>query len=141
MSIVAETVLTFLPPKRKQTPSGWISFNAPCCQHNGHSPDTRLRGGVIQEGEVISYHCFNCGYKASWQPGRNISHKLRKLLQWLNAPDDVINKLALSVMQENEGINVKQQLVELPKFQSVPLPEDSKPIKEYKYCQKYFWPN
>ena len=131
MSIVAETVLTFLPPKRKQTPSGWISFNAPCCQHNGHSPDTRLRGGIIQEGEVISYHCFNWGYTASWQPGRNISHKLRKLLQWLNAPDDMINKLALSVMQENEGINVKQKLVELPKFQSVPLPEDSKPIKDF----------
>ena len=125
MSIVAETVLTFLPPKRKQTPSGWISFNAPCCQHNGHSPDTRLRGGVIQEGEVISYHCFNCGYKASWQPGRNISYKLRKLLQWLNTPDDVINKLALTIMQENEGVQVTQQLVEVPQFNTVPLPNDA----------------
>jgi len=125
MSIVAEIVLTYIPPKRKKTPSGWISFNAPCCQHNGQSVDTRQRGGVIQEGDNVSYHCFNCGFKASWQPGRNISHKLRKLLQWMNVPDDVINKLALTVMQENEGIQVKKNIVELPKFNTVPLPDDA----------------
>ena len=111
MSIVAEIVLTYIPPKRKKTPSGWISFNAPCCQHNGQSVDTRQRGGVIQEGDNVSYHCFNCGFKASWQPGRQVSHKLRKLLQWMNAPDDVINKLALTVMQENEGIQIKKSIV------------------------------
>tara|TARA_Y100000991_G_scaffold118737_1_gene89621 strand:+ start:250 stop:1233 length:984 start_codon:yes stop_codon:yes gene_type:complete len=125
MSIVAETVLTYIPPKRKKTPSGWISFNAPCCQHNGQSVDTRQRGGIIQEGENISYHCFNCGFKASWQPGRNISYKFRNLLTWLNAPDDVINKLALQVMQENEGIQIKKNIVELPKFDTVDLPDNS----------------
>ena len=97
MSIVAETVLTYLPPKRKKTPSGWISFNAPCCQHNGQSVDTRQRGGIIQEGDNVSYHCFNCGFKASWQPGRNLSYKFRNLLKWLNAPDDVINKFKPSI--------------------------------------------
>ncbi len=125
MSIVAEIVLTYIPPKRKKTPSGWISFNAPCCQHNGQSVDTRQRGGIIQEGENISYHCFNCGFKASWQPGRNISYKFRNLLTWLNAPDDVINKLALQVMQENEGIQIKKNIVELPKFDTVDLPDNS----------------
>ena len=125
MSIVIETVLTYLPHKRKKTPSGWVSFNAPCCQHNGQSIDTRQRGGIIQEGDNISYHCFNCGFKASWQPGRNISYKFRNLLTWLNAPDDVINKLALHVMQENEGVQVKKKLVELPEFNTVPLPENS----------------
>lgn len=125
MSIVAEIVLTYIPPKRKKTPSGWISFNAPCCQHNGQSVDTRQRGGVIQEGDNVSYHCFNCGFKASWQPGRQVSQKLRKLLQWMNAPDDVINKLALTVMQENEGIQIKKSIVELPKFNTVPLPDDA----------------
>ena len=125
MSIVAETVLTYIPPKRKKTPSGWISFNAPCCQHNGQSVDTRQRGGIIQEGENISYHCFNCGFKASWQPGRNISYKFRNLLTWLNTPDDVINKLALQVMQENEGIQIKKNIVELPKFDTVDLPDNS----------------
>ena len=125
MSIVSDTVTAHLPSKRKTTPSGWTSFNAPCCQHNGNTADTRGRGGLISEGDTVSYHCFNCGYKASWQPGRNVSHKLRKLLQWLNTPDDIINKLALQVMQENEGFVVKQRLVELPTFDTVPLPDNA----------------
>tara|TARA_B110000240_G_C13497825_1_gene452501 strand:- start:390 stop:1370 length:981 start_codon:yes stop_codon:yes gene_type:complete len=131
MSIVAETLLTYLPSKRKTTPSGWLSFNAPCCHHNGNTTDTRGRGGLINEGDTVSYHCFNCGFKASWQPGRQVSHKLRKLLQWVNTPDDVINKLTLNVMQENEGFVVKQQLIELPNFTTVPLPMDAKPLSEF----------
>lgn len=131
MSIVAETLLTYLPAKRKTTPSGWTSFNAPCCHHNGNTADTRGRGGLISEADTVSYHCFNCGFKASWQPGRQVSHKLRKLLQWINTPDDIINKLALQVMQENEGFVSKQQLVELPKFNTVPLPIDAKPISSF----------
>jgi|TARA_B100002019_G_scaffold32632_1_gene26576 hypothetical protein len=137
MSIVAETVLTYLPPKRKKTPSGWISFNAPCCQHNGQSVDTRQRGGIIQEGDALSYHCFNCGFKASWQPGRNISYKFRNLLKWLNAPDDVINKLALQVMQENEGVQIKKQIVDLPKFNTVDLPDNSIEISSIKDFDKH----
>jgi hypothetical protein len=131
MSIVAETLLTYLPAKRKTTPSGWTSFNAPCCHHNGNTADTRGRGGLISEADTVSYHCFNCGFKASWQPGRQVSHKLRKLLQWINTPDDIINKLALQVMQENEGFVSKQKLVELPKFNTVPLPIDAKPISSF----------
>jgi len=130
MSIVADTVLTFLPPDRKQTPSGWLSFNAPCCIHNGESRDTKKRGGVIQEGEGISYHCFNCGFKASWQPGRNLSHKMRKLLQWMGAPDDIVNKVALDVMRENEGVETRNNIVQLPEFHSVPLPEDTDRIAD-----------
>lgn len=125
MSIVSDTLISHLPFKRKQTPSGWISFNAPCCIHNGENTDKKARGGVINEGDTVSYHCFNCGFKCSWQPGRPFSHKMRKLFQWLNAPDDVINKLALTVMQENEGIQIKKSIVELPKFNTVPLPDDA----------------
>jgi len=39
-------VLSYLPAKRKNTSSGWVSFNAPCCEHNGESRDRRQRGGV-----------------------------------------------------------------------------------------------
>ena len=137
MSVVIDTVLTYLPSKRKTTPSGWLSFNAPCCHHNGTTNDTRLRGGLISNPDGVSYHCFNCGYKASWQQGRNLSHKMRKLLQWMNAPDDVINKLALTVMQENEGMAVTQQLVEIPTFNTVPLLEDVIKVTDIKDFDKH----
>jgi len=131
MSVVAETVLTYLPPKRKTTPSGWLSFNAPCCHHNGHSADTRGRGGLITNPDGgVSFHCFNCGFKASWQPGRNFSHKMRRLLQWTGAPDDIINKVALEVMRENEGVEAREVIAQLPTFNTVPLPEDAIKITE-----------
>ena len=129
MSVVIETVLTY--------PSGWTSFNAPCCIHNGETRDAKQRGGVIQEGAGISYHCFNCGYKASWQPGRPFSHKLRKLLQWLGTPDDVVNKVAFDVMRENEGVEVTQRLAELPTFDTVPLPDDAIKITDITDFNKY----
>ena len=81
MSLIADTLLQYLPSKRKHTPSGWISFNAPCCD------DKRQRGGfIINGGDAVSYHCFNCGFKASWQPGRTISQKMNKLMRDLNIP-------------------------------------------------------
>ena len=138
MSVVNDIVLTYLPSKRKTTPSGWMSFNAQCCHHNGHTADTRGRGGLISNPDGgVSYHCFNCGFKASWQPGRNFSHKLRKLLQWMGAPDDVINKVALEVMRENEGVEAKTIVSQLPTFNTVPLPDDAVKITDITNFNKY----
>ena len=138
MNIVLDVLQTYLPAKRKQTPSGWLAFNAPCCEHNGTTPDTRQRGGLIANAEEgVSYHCFNCGFKASWQPGRNFSHKLRKLLQWLGAPDDIINKVAFDVMRENEGVDVQEHVAKLPTFNTVPLPDDATKVADIKNFDKY----
>ena len=137
MSIVSDIITTHLPGKRKTTPSGWTSFNAPCCHNNGNAMDKRGRGGLISEGDTVSYHCFNCGYKASWQPGRAVSVKLRKLLQWLNVADDVINKLTLDVMRINEGVEVAERKIEIPTFQTVPLPPDAIKIADITEFTKF----
>lgn len=137
MSIVSDVLTLYLPAKRKTTPSGWTSFNAPCCVHNNENADTRGRGGVIYEGDLVSYHCFNCGFKASWQPGRNLSYKFKKLLEWLNVSDADITKLALDVMRENEGVEVQQHKVELPTFGTVHLPEDSVRITDIENFDKH----
>ena len=137
MSIVSDIIIAQLPAKRKITPSGWTSFNAPCCHNNGDSIDKRGRGGLINEGEKVSFHCFNCGYKASWQPGRPVSHKLRKLLQWLNTPDDTINKLTLDVMRINEGVEIQKRKIEIPTFETVPLPPDAIKLTNINEFNKY----
>jgi hypothetical protein len=137
MSIVSDIITAYLPGKRKTTPSGWTSFNAPCCHHNGNTADTRGRGGLISEGDTVSYHCFNCGYKASWQPGRNVSKGLRRLLIWLGAPDDVINKLTLDVMRINEGVEVQQRKIDIPTFETVPLPPDAVKITDITEFNKF----
>lgn len=92
-------VLTYLPAKRKQTSSGWISFNAPCCVHKGESPDRRQRGGIKTTEQGWSYHCFNCGFTASFILGRNLSFKARRLLEWLNVPSEEIERINLESLR------------------------------------------
>ncbi len=123
MSII-DTIFSYLPTKRKLTPSGWIKFNAVCCQHNGNTADTRGRGGIIKNADGISYHCFNCGHKASYQPGRHLTRKMRALLGWLGAPDDVISKLAMEALKIEADQKALEE-VSLPVFEDRPLPEDS----------------
>lgn len=125
MSILSDLIMSYVPPKRKQTPSGWLAFDAPCCIHNGETKDTKQRGGLITEGEHVSFHCFNCGFKTSWQPGRNISYKMKRFLEWLNVPDNEITKISLDILRENEGVQAREHLVSMPEFASVPLPEDA----------------
>jgi len=122
MSLISETLLAHLPGKRKHTPSGWISFNAVCCN------DKRQRGGfIVNSGDAVSYHCFNCGFKCSWQPGRTLSQKMRKFMRNLNLPDDMINKLGLEAMRLNESNNSEVRSI-VPKFDTRALPEDSELI-------------
>ncbi len=131
MTVVSELLINSIPATHKVTPSGWISFNAPCCVYNGTSADTRQRGGILERDDVVSYHCFNCGFKTSWQPGRNLSYKLKQLLQWLGIPDDQINKLALAVLRINEGVEVTEKFLEIPKFSKTVLPDDAVHINTY----------
>ena len=93
-------VVSFLPTKRKQTASGWISFNAPCCIHRGDTQDRRQRGGIKPSPDSSwSYHCFNCGYTASFILGRNLTFKARKLLEWLNVPQEEIERINLESLK------------------------------------------
>lgn len=129
MSLIIDTVQAYLPHRRKATPSGWISFNAVCCHHNGTSADTRQRGGImINEG--VSYHCFNCQFKASWQPGRKISAKFKKLLQWLGAPDDQITKCSIEALRIEEDSSYQSTASAVPTFIDKALPLGSKPIRQ-----------
>ena len=131
MSIITDTVQSFLPPKRKVTPSGWVSFNAVCCHHTGSGHDNRQRGGIIVNGDGVSYHCFNCQFKASWQPGRPVTTKFKKLLQWLNVPDDQITKCALDALRlKEDGPNAVHESL-IPTFFDKALPKGAEPITNF----------
>ena len=136
-------ILQYLPAKRKQSSSGWISFNAPCCVHNGESQDKRKRGGLKVADDSWSYHCFNCNYTASFLMGRNLSFKARRLLQWLTVPQDEIERINLESLRHRsiEGIaaerrqitqrlmNIEFEERDLPEFAEFLTPE--KPMWQY----------
>ena len=125
MSLIASTLLNYLPGKRKTTPSGWISFNAVCCD------DDRGRGGfIVNGGDAVSYHCFNCGFKCSWQPGRHISQKLNQFMRNLNIPDDVISQLRLEALRLDNNSTTEVRNI-IPKFEERALPMDAKSLEEW----------
>lgn len=130
MNLIQASVQTFLPPKRKTTPSGWISFNAVCCQHHGDHQDTRKRGGVLFSNDGFQYHCFNCGFKAGWTPGRLLSKNTKSLFTWLGMPTDEITKLNLEALRSKED---QPQVAPTISFHQEirPLPKDCKSILEW----------
>ena len=130
-------VVSFLPAKRKQTSSGWLSINAPCCTHRGESADRRMRGGMkVATDGGWSWHCFNCGYTASFVLGRTLTFKARKLLQWLNVPTEEIERMNLESLKQKNilGIlNDRQQVAEKLsgiEFEERDLPADTQPLND-----------
>ncbi len=102
-------IVSLLPKKHKRTASGWLSFNAVCCQHVGERPDTRQRGGIRPEGNNWSYHCFNCGYTASFTLGRTLSFKARKLLSWLGVDSSTISVINLDSLKHKDLNTVAEE--------------------------------
>lgn len=130
-------VVSFLPSKRKQTSSGWISFNAPCCIHRGDTQDKRQRGGIKPGSDGSwSYHCFNCGYTASFVLGRNLTFKARRLLEWMHVPQEEIERMNLESLKHKsiEGLLDKRQQVvnqlQTIKFEDRDLPADTQPLNK-----------
>ncbi len=121
------TLESHLPPKRKKTPSGWTSFNAPCCHHNGETQDTRGRGGIMYLGDgSIQYHCFNCGYKTNFTPGRYLSNRFRKLLRWLNVNQSTISKLSMAAMKLAQEVSPNKSIQKVNvTFDNFNLPDDA----------------
>jgi Toprim-like len=136
LNIISDFIKSILPAKRKTTPSGWTSFNAPCCHHNGESPDTRGRGGLTANADgSVSYHCFNCNFKASYQPGRHLTFKFRKLLKWLGADDTDIKRLVIEAIRVRELVapeEVKQEAEEEKiEFKVRDLPEGAVSFQQF----------
>jgi len=131
-------VVSFLPGKRKQTASGWISFNAPCCIHRGDSQDKRQRGGIKPGTDSSwSFHCFNCGYTASFVLGRTLTFKARKLLEWMNVPQEEIERINLESLKHKsiEGLlGERQEIVnrlQNIEFEDRDLPAETQELNEF----------
>lgn len=128
-------VKTILPAKRKTSPKGWTSFNGVCCVHNGETADKRGRAGVITNADgSVSYSCFNCHFKASYQPGRHLTFKFRKLLRWLGADDIEIKRLVIEAIRVKDIISPEDLLPQEPaekiEFKKRTLPDDAKSFDE-----------
>lgn len=131
MTLVVDKFRTLIPPRAKHSPSGWTSFNAPCCQHRGHSPDTRKRGGIRFDGNSVVYNCFNCKFTTGWQPGAPFGEKMKTLARWLGASEDTIKELVFEAMKtESEEYKPEEHQSKL-EFTEKKLPMGAMPLIEW----------
>lgn len=130
---IQQQVLQLLPARRKTGQNGWISFNAPCCTHNGETADTRGRGGIKTNNGQISYHCFNCGYTTSFIPGRHLSFKFRKLLAWLGVDELTVRRLVIEAVRLRELVSpeeLEKAPVEEITYEARTLPDQARNVIE-----------
>jgi hypothetical protein len=77
----------------------------------------------------VSYHCFNCNFKASYVPGRHLTYKFRKLLSWLGADEGTVKRLVIDAIRIRDLV-APEQIVEAVEqeeinFKARPLPEEA----------------
>lgn len=131
MTLVVDKFRTLMPPRAKSSPSGWTSFNAPCCQHRGHKPDTRKRAGVRFDGEGVIYNCFNCKFTTGWQPGSPFGEKMKSLCRWLGGSEDDIKELVFESLKTESPDYQPEQYQPKIEFADKELPEDAMPLAEW----------
>jgi hypothetical protein len=127
-------VLSYINGKRKTNSSGWTSFDAPCCVHNGETQDRKQRGGFKFSSDTDwSYHCFNCGYTASFTLGYPVSYKAQRLLKWMGVPEIEVQRLTLESLKHkdvNQLLRERRDEEIRINFPTVRLPETARLIEE-----------
>ena len=121
-------ILSILPGKKKTTSSGWTSFNAICCSHNGHKPDRRMRGGIKFDGQSKwTMNCFNCRYSCNFVLGKAITPKTRQLLIWSGVDSEQVQRWSLESLQNKDLLDFSgDSIIRKPvKFNEVALPSGS----------------
>lgn len=118
-------ILSLIPGKKRNTNSGWASFNAICCGHRGHRSDTRFRGGIKPDGNNWVMHCFNCGYSCSFTLGKSIGPKTRQFLIWCGVDSDQVQRWSLESLQHRDLLDtlLQKKKLESIKFKTKKLPE------------------
>ena len=130
MNEVQAAIQSLLPPNRKLTTGGWISFNAACCHNRGDRPDSKKRGGVLFTDEGFTYHCFNCGFKAGWSPGKLLSANTKSLFRWLGMGDTDISRLGLVTLKFKEDQPQTKRALVFDLMER-PLPDECKSINQW----------
>jgi hypothetical protein len=127
-------VLSYINGKRKTNSSGWVSFDAPCCVHNGETPDRKQRGGFKFSSDTDwSYHCFNCGYTASFTLGYPVSYKAQRLLKWMGVPEIEVQRLTLESLKHkdvNQLLRERREEEIQVNFPAVDLPVTARLIED-----------
>jgi len=113
--------------KTRRANGGWLSGNAVCCTHRGETPDKRGRGGIIVDGNKISFNCFNCHFSCGYTIGGPLGVKFQKLLEWLGVDHNMMVLLRFEAMKSaNDAAEAAEQIAKtVEPLIEIPLPDES----------------
>ncbi len=134
-------ISSLIPGRKKQTASGWTSFNAICCSHRGHKPDRRGRGGIKFDGQTNwVMHCFNCNFSCSFTLGKSINPKTRQFLIWCGVDSEQVQRWSLESLQHKDLLdfikpNSKKHSIN---FKSKDLPKGAEKLEPKNTLHKMY---
>jgi len=135
ITAIQDAVRLLLPAKRKtNSVTGWISVDAPCCETRGLTQKRTQRGGFNFDSDgSVGYHCFNCGFITGFQPGRQLTFKFRRLLDWMGADENTVNRLVIEAIRIKDTMP-PEQVAEEPappkEFKARSLPAEARTFHE-----------
>jgi hypothetical protein len=77
-----------------------------------------------------SYHCFNCGFKAGWAPGKLLSKNTKTLFKWLGMSDMDLGKLNFIAFKIKDDQPISKQSLTLA-LQEKSLPEQTMSVIDW----------
>lgn len=110
-------------------------FNAPCCHHRGHNPDTRSRGNMLlsADGSIV-INCYNCGFKSMYK-NDDLSSSFETWMVWLGVPKHRIQQAKFEILSKKLNGEVKETIsptVSIPQsFPEISLPEHAMPFDHW----------
>ena len=127
----------------KQDNKGWYKRNCMLCHTQGHGRDTRSRFGIQFNPQSIAMNCFNCGFKAGYTEGKELSKSFKFFLKQLNLDTKFIEQIEFDIFKLKNGIKVVKEGDEeeidpeakfkllFQKWKQIELPKDSYPITQW----------
>jgi hypothetical protein len=106
------------------SPSGWNNVKCNVCN------DYKVRGGFHLTDERVTYHCFNCGIKASYFKHGRITNIMYEVLEAFGVPVDELKRLAFNNLGKIAEFKPKQITVDNPLVEQE-LPKNFVLLEEY----------
>lgn len=113
------------------TAKGWSPVLCRVCGDRGHKGK---RAGFRFEGDVVGYHCFNCGHSTSYDPSEHekMPKKMERVLHDFGIPESDWQQVlfsSLTLRRSGKNKDKKVSSIQIEPLE-LPLPETFYPLKD-----------
>ncbi len=116
--------------------TGFVNICCPMCVTRGESADRKYRCGVRFDGSLIGVNCFNCAFRAVFQPGQRLSQGMRGFLANLGTAKRDVALLGLWAEQQCQQtgamlVQHPSSISAAPGYATIAMPEGAQPLETW----------